>query len=75
MNQDSPNWSLGGCLILDAKEILNSAAVWSISHAHREANMAAHRLAQAAYECTEDMYDIEMCPSCIFQVVSKEMRH
>ncbi|XP_035547372.1 uncharacterized protein LOC118348908 [Juglans regia] len=75
MNQDSPNWSLGGCLISDAKEILNLAAVWSISHAYREANMAAHMLAQAAYECTEDMYDIEICPACICQVVSKEMRH
>ncbi|KAF5481731.1 hypothetical protein F2P56_002362 [Juglans regia] len=65
MNQDSPNWSLGGCLISDAKEILNLAAVWSISHAYREANMATHMLAQAAYECTEDMYDIEICPASV----------
>ncbi|XP_035546735.1 uncharacterized protein LOC118348703 [Juglans regia] len=70
MNQDSPNWSLGGCLISDAKEILNLAAIWSISHAYREANMAAHMLAQAAYECTEDMYDIEICPACICQDIA-----
>ncbi|KAF5445283.1 hypothetical protein F2P56_034346 [Juglans regia] len=73
--QDSPNWSLGGCLISDAKEVLTSAAVWSISHVYREAKMVAHRLTQAAYECTEDMYDIEICPSCILQMVSKEKSH
>ncbi|XP_040999571.1 uncharacterized protein LOC121245775 [Juglans microcarpa x Juglans regia] len=74
MNQDSPNWSIGGCFMSDAKTVLNSAAVWSISHVYREANMAAHRLAQAAFEYTEDMYDIETCPSCILHVVTKEMR-
>ncbi|XP_040987715.1 uncharacterized protein LOC121235436 [Juglans microcarpa x Juglans regia] len=73
MNQDSPNWSIGGCLISDAKTVLNSAVVWSISHVYREANMVAHRLAQAAFECIEDMYDIEICPYCILYVVTKEM--
>ncbi|KAF5468835.1 hypothetical protein F2P56_012951 [Juglans regia] len=73
LNQDSSNWSIGGCLISDAKTILNSAAVWSISHVYREANMAAHRLAKTAFECTEDVYDIEICPSCILHVVTKEM--
>ncbi|KAF5477160.1 hypothetical protein F2P56_003831 [Juglans regia] len=73
LNQDYSNWSMGGCLITDAKNILNSAAAWSVSHAYREANMAAHMLAKAALDCIEDVYDIEMCPTCILPLVTKEM--
>ncbi|XP_035543096.1 uncharacterized protein LOC118346314 [Juglans regia] len=73
--QGCPNWSLGGCLISDAKAVLIPTADWSISHVYREANMAAHKLAQAALECTEDLYDIEICPPYILQMVTEEMRH
>ncbi|KAF5470790.1 hypothetical protein F2P56_011279 [Juglans regia] len=67
------NWSLGGCLVEDAREILNSYAAWSVTHVYREANMASHLLANNALEATEDTYDLETCPSCIFPIVSKEM--
>ncbi|XP_042950075.1 uncharacterized protein LOC122282191 [Carya illinoinensis] len=67
------NWSLGGCLIGDARQLLNEYSLWSVSHVLREANSAAHYLAKDALLCSEDLYDIEVCPSCICTIVTKEM--
>ncbi|KAF5475859.1 hypothetical protein F2P56_007621 [Juglans regia] len=74
MNHHTKNWSLGGCLVEDARVVLNSFACWSVAHTYREANMATHHLAKSALECTEDLYDLETCPSCILPIVTKEMR-
>ncbi|XP_042958050.1 uncharacterized protein LOC122293561 [Carya illinoinensis] len=67
------DWSLGGCLIEDAKRVLNSSVNWTASHVHREANMAAHQLAKVATEMVEDVSELERCPSCVFHIVHKEM--
>ncbi|XP_042939498.1 uncharacterized protein LOC122274528 [Carya illinoinensis] len=67
------NWSLGGCLIRDARQLLNDYSLWSVSHVPREANSAAHYLVRDALLCSEDLYDIEVCPSCISTIVTKEM--
>ncbi|XP_042958083.1 uncharacterized protein LOC122293615 [Carya illinoinensis] len=67
------DWSLGGCLIEDAKRVLDSSVDWTASHVHREANMAAHQLAKVATEMVEDVYDVERCPSCVFHIVHREM--
>lgn len=67
------DWRMGGCLIGDARQILNSCARWNTSHVYREANKAAHQLAKAALERPDDVYDIELCPLCIVSVVTNEM--
>lgn len=64
------DWSLGGCLIKDARRVLNSSINWTTSHIYREANKAAHQLAKATLEELEDVYDIELCPTCILSIVT-----
>ncbi|XP_042962496.1 uncharacterized protein LOC122296768 [Carya illinoinensis] len=68
------DWSMGGCLVRDAREILNSCTSWSCSHVLRGLNEAAHQLAQMAMGSMVDVYDIELCPECIMSVVTKEMK-
>ncbi|XP_042958141.1 uncharacterized protein LOC122293703 [Carya illinoinensis] len=49
------DWSFEGCLIEDAKRVLNLSINWTVSHVHREANMATHQLAKVATEMAEDV--------------------
>ncbi|XP_042969118.1 uncharacterized protein LOC122301808 [Carya illinoinensis] len=67
------DWSMGGCLVEDARKILNSSIRWTASHVKREANKAAHQLAKSALEESEDVYDIEVCPQCIKSIVASEL--
>ncbi|XP_040994321.1 uncharacterized protein LOC121240859 [Juglans microcarpa x Juglans regia] len=73
MKNHTTNWSMGGCLIGDARQVLDSFTHWTVSHVFQEANSAAHCLANDALGRLEDLYDIEICPPCIFSIVAKEM--
>lgn len=62
--------SQGGCLIQDAKTLLNKFAIWLINHVCREANSVAYKLAKDAPNLVEDLYDLESTvPECILQDV------
>lgn len=63
------DWSVGGCIIQDACTLLNSYAVWSIQHVHREANMVAYKLAKNSLVIDNDVYDLESTPLCIWKDV------
>ncbi|KAG6674859.1 hypothetical protein I3842_15G068200 [Carya illinoinensis] len=67
------DWSMGGWLIEDTKQVLASMDEWKAGHVQREANYAAHNLAKYAILLTEDLYNIEECPTCIYSIVSSEM--
>lgn len=72
-SKDKKNWSQGGPLINDAKHLLNSFARWSINHRKRDANKAAHVVAQDALKLQEDLYDLEDIPNCIYPIVISYM--
>lgn len=60
--QSKEDWSQGGCLIQDARTIMNTFDVWSINRVCREANTAAHKLAKDALNLVENVYDLENVP-------------
>ncbi|XP_042939551.1 uncharacterized protein LOC122274591 [Carya illinoinensis] len=70
---EGSNWSRGGLMVEDARQVLNSWSQWTGVHACREANMAAHELAKSALNFSVDLYDIEECPLCIQSIVAIEM--
>ncbi|XP_040987669.1 uncharacterized protein LOC121235387 [Juglans microcarpa x Juglans regia] len=67
------NWSMGGLLIEDAQNLMNSCSQWSATHTYREANKVVHYLAKFALNLPEDVYDIEECPFGIQSIVNIEM--
>ncbi|XP_040994235.1 uncharacterized protein LOC121240764 [Juglans microcarpa x Juglans regia] len=73
LQRQCSNWSMGGLLIEDARQLMDSCSEWTSSHAYREANMAAHHLAKSTLNFSEDLYDIEECFFCIQSIVNLEM--
>lgn len=57
-------------MIFYAKTLLSSLCNWSVKHVAREANKAAHILAQDAIQLDNNLYGMEEVPSCIMQTVS-----
>ncbi|XP_041025266.1 uncharacterized protein LOC121265642 [Juglans microcarpa x Juglans regia] len=66
-------WSYEGLLIKDARQVLDSFAVWTVNHTKREANKATRIVAKNALHLAEDLYDLEDIPNCIRQIVISDM--
>lgn len=66
LQHDKIDQSQGGCLIQDARCLLNSFAIWSIKHVYRKANVVAHKLVKNSLSLEMDRYDIEMVPHYIW---------
>ncbi|XP_042962408.1 uncharacterized protein LOC122296670 [Carya illinoinensis] len=67
------NWSMGGLLVEDAKNILSSIGNWKATHVYLEGNKAVHKIAKSTLNLDEDVYDIEECPLCIQSNVIAEL--
>jgi ribonuclease HI/exonuclease III len=62
-----------GQIIEDIRMVLRSRRSWSVRHAKREANEAAHGLAKEATRCLSDKIWLEDTPSCISHIVNLEL--
>lgn len=52
LRQEAEDYSEGGCIINDARSLLNSFANWFIQYSKKSCNVAAHLLAQNAINCS-----------------------
>ncbi|KAF5442058.1 hypothetical protein F2P56_037243 [Juglans regia] len=68
---DEDYFSYGG-VIEDAKKMLKTIENWSVNFVYREANTAAHVLAQEALSLHRDLVWIEETPNCIRSIICKE---
>ncbi|XP_042958120.1 uncharacterized protein LOC122293670 [Carya illinoinensis] len=66
------DWSIGGLIVKDTRNVLKSFVSWSVCHTKRDANMVAHKLAKDALLSDYDQYDLEEIPICIKQLVATE---
>jgi ribonuclease HI len=67
------NWLRFGQIVEDTKLVLRSFRHWRISHVRREANGAAHGLANEAIRTVMDKVWMEETPDCISSIVSLEL--
>ncbi|XP_042983344.1 uncharacterized protein LOC122312724 [Carya illinoinensis] len=67
------DWSQGGFIIKDTKQVLQEIVSWSFCHRKRDSNMAAHMLAKDALLTECDLYELEKIPSCIRHVAQLDI--
>jgi ribonuclease HI len=72
LRQEAPSWCQYGLLLEDTRSILNSLPFWKVTHVRREANGAAHGLAQAALHQSLDCIWYNSCPDFIQSLVLAE---
>lgn len=58
------DWSQGGLLIQDARNILNSFADWFMKHVNKKANHVGHTLAKDATSI-DSLYEMDLILDCI----------
>lgn len=73
LSKTTNDWSQGGLMIEDAKNILNCFASWFANHIKRYANKVAHCLARNALKLHENLYDLEEISTCIQSTIFREM--
>ena len=66
------SWQRFGQIVEDTKIVLRSFRHWRISHVRREANGAAHGLANEVIRMIMDKVWMEEAPNCISTIVSLE---
>lgn len=59
------DWIQGGCLIQDARLLLNTLPGLFIMYIENPSNMVAHNLAKNNLSLASDIYDLKMIPQCI----------
>ncbi|KAF5481359.1 hypothetical protein F2P56_002016 [Juglans regia] len=72
VNKGDEDYSSYGGVIEDAKKMLKTIENWSVNFVYREANTAAHVLAQEALSLHIDLVWIEETPNCIRSIICKE---
>lgn len=54
INSEDACWAWNGTLVEDAKQVLKSRSLWSISFVHKEGNNAVHVLAKFGLSLTKE---------------------
>lgn len=72
LRREDPTWSMYGHLIDDAKIVLQSFHSWRVIHMKRDANKAAHPLAKATLQQSEEKRWMEEYPRFLHDIVTSE---
>jgi ribonuclease HI len=65
-------WSSYGQMVGDARVVLNNIRSWFIVHVKRDANAAAHKLAEEAERHADELIWMKEISICIFYIVTLE---
>jgi ribonuclease HI len=73
IKEPTPSWKKYGHFIDAIRDILGSHRSWIVAHVKRDANKAAHGLAQEGLHQTDERIWINELPECISAIVSSEL--
>jgi hypothetical protein len=72
LKKEGPCWHPFGYLIEDTRSYLSQMLSYSVIHAHRVANMVAHKLDKFAFSQLLDVSWLDECPGVIWHVILAE---
>lgn len=72
LKHNDQDWSVGGLLIKDAFQLINSFANWLVHHVNWERNSIAHCLVIDVLLCIDDIFEYEEILLCIVNVVKHD---